>query len=288
MMATSFPLLHTFTAARAARRARRPYAIQGNLHPQDTWSFGKPVIYKTINSAPCYIANTKFEADYVVSRGADPGKVVIIGVGVDQNKFDQISSREAKVRLGLTGRPVVGFIGQIAATKGVDTLVQAMAHVWEEFPEVDLIIAGSRTQYSLQIEELLSKMPIEWRDKTLFKYNFSEEDKPSLFSAIDIFVYPSGYESFGIAFLEAWSSKIPVIGCRRGAITSVIDAGQDGLLVEYQDEYLLAEGIKLLLRNPEWAKEMGRSGYEKVIHRFTWPEIARRYREVYLELSQDN
>jgi glycosyltransferase involved in cell wall biosynthesis len=287
MMATSFPLLHTFTSARAAERVRRPYAIQGNLHPQDTWSFGKPAIYKTINQAPCYIANTEYEAQYVISQGATPSRVTTIGVGVDLDEFGRISSEEAKSRLGLVGKPVVGFVGQIAATKGVDTLVRAMAHVWEEYPEVYLLIAGSRTLFSNQIEDLISRIPIGGLENVLLKYNFSEADKPYLFSAIDVFVYPSGYESFGIAFLEAWSSKNPVIGCRRGAITSVIEAGKDGLLVEYQNDHLLAEAIKLLLRNPDWAKEMGESGYEKVSRRFTWPEIARRYRQVYLELSKD-
>jgi glycosyltransferase involved in cell wall biosynthesis len=281
MMATSFPLLHTFTAARAAERARRPYALQGNLHPQDTWSFGKPAIYKTINRAPCYIANTDYEARYVISRGAIPSRVTTIGIGVDLEQFERVSSDEAKQRLGFSGNTVVGFIGQIAATKGVDTLVRAMGQVWDEFPDVHLLIAGSRTLFSDQIENLLRAINRLGHKQVHLIYNFPEEEKPFLFSAVDVFAYPSGYESFGIAFLEAWSCKKPVIGCRRGAISSVVEAGKDGLLVEYQNDVLLAEAIRLILRNPFWAREMGQAGYEKVRQRFTWPEIARKYREVY-------
>jgi glycosyltransferase involved in cell wall biosynthesis len=73
-----------------------------------------------------------------------------------------------------------------------------------------------------------------------------------------------------------------VIGCRRGAIPWVINAGRDGLLVPFQFDLELADAIILLLTNPAWARVLGEAGRQKVISRFNWPEIARRFRAVYL------
>jgi glycosyltransferase involved in cell wall biosynthesis len=72
-----------------------------------------------------------------------------------------------------------------------------------------------------------------------------------------------------------------VIGCRRGAIPWVVQAGRDGLLVEFQNEFMLAEAIILLLANPKWSAILGEAGYQKVVKRYNWPEIARRFREIY-------
>ena len=91
----------------------------------------------------------------------------------------------------------------------------------------------------------------------------------------------TGYESFGIDFLEALACSAPVIGCRRGAIPWVVHAGRNGLLVEFRKEEMLAEAFILLLENPAWAKVLGESGHQKMRTHYNWPLIARRFREVY-------
>ncbi len=281
IMASSFPLLHMFAALRGSSASNRPCVLCGGLHPLDSWGFNRPMIYRAIQEAAHYIAYTEFEADYVKQRGVLPEQVTSIGVGVDMEPFEQVSKEDAKSRLGLVGKPVVGFVGQLGAFKGVDTLVKAMPTVWSVFPEVYLLIAGARTLFSNDLEKLIKQLPENDQKKVVLRYNFSEEEKPWLFTAVDIFAYPSGYESFGIAFLEAWACHEPVIGCRRGAIPWVVNAGRDGLLVEFRKEEMLAEAIILLLENPGWAKVLGQAGYQKVQARYKWPIIAQKFRETY-------
>jgi len=62
----------------------------------------------------------------------------------------------------------------------------------------------------------------------------------------------------------------------------VVHAGRNGLLVDYQDERMLADAIITLLENPRWAEALGDAGRREMLARYTWPEIARRFREVYL------
>ncbi|MCC7359656.1 MAG: glycosyltransferase family 4 protein [Anaerolineales bacterium] len=280
--ASSFPLLHMFAALEGGRRAGRPVVLHGGLHPDDRWGFDRSMIYQAIRAAAAYIANTQYEADYVLERGADPARVTAIGVGVDVERYAGLTQAEARARLGLGGGPLVGFIGQQGRHKGLDTLLRAMRQVWAVLPEAQLLIAGARTLFSDFVDRDLAAWPEAQRQRVKLFYNFKEEDKAALFRALDVFAYPSGYESFGIAYLEAWACGLPVIGCRRGAIPWVIQAGRDGLLVPFQHDRQLADAILLLLANPAWGRLIGQLGYNKVITRYNWPEIARRFRQVYV------
>lgn len=279
--AASFPLLHMFDALAAARDSRRPCVLIGCLHPADVWGFQRPMIYQAIRAADAYVALTTFEADYVVSRGADRRRVHAIGVGVDAARYAGISTEDAKWRLGFDRAPTVGFVGQLAQHKGVDTLLRAMPIVWRSRPEVNLLIAGGRTLFAEEVERAVSEWPEPQRRRTVLNLGFREEQKPWLYNAIDVFASPSGYESFGISYLEAWAAGKPVIGARSGAVQSVITEGDDGLLIDYQDHQALASAILTLLSNSAGARQLGDAGRAKVRSRYTWQHIADRFREVY-------
>jgi glycosyltransferase involved in cell wall biosynthesis len=284
--ASSFPLLHMFASLEAARRSRRSCVFYGGLHPEDDWGFGRPMIYDAIRRVPRYVAYSRYEADFVLARGAARDRVEVIPLGVDPASFAGSDRDASRRHLGIDDRPLVGFVGQLAHHKGVDTLLRALPLVWRQVPEAGLLIAGARAAFAEHIDRTLAAWPSEWRRRVLLNYDFAEADKPHLFAALDVFAYPSGFESFGIAFLEAWASGRPVIGCRRGAVPDVVDAGRDGLLVPFGDEGLLAAAILALLRNPGWARELGAAGRRKVEASLTWPHVAARFRAVLAEEAE--
>ncbi len=281
-VAASFPLLHMFTTLHAAHRTQRPCVMIGCLHPADTWGYDRPVIYRAIQKADAYVALTAHEANYVVSRGVSADKVTVIGAGTDLEQFQGIDSRTARQHLGIpVDVPLIGFVGQVAWRKGVETLVRAMWTVWRYFPNAHLLIAGAKTLYEERLATVLASLPPDQRQKVLLRYNFPEIDKRYMFAALDVLAYPSSFESFGIAYIEAWAVEKPVIGCKNGAVPYVIDAGRDGLLINFDDSDALGEAILLLLQNPGWAHRLGQQGRQKVLERYNWPEVARRFRKVY-------
>jgi glycosyltransferase involved in cell wall biosynthesis len=181
----------------------------------------------------------------------------------------------------VSGCPVVGFIGQLAGHKGLDTVLRAMPAVWRTAPAVNLLIAGGETLFAPHVQRVVASWPEAYRRRTRVCQNFPPDQKAWLFGAIDLLAYPSGYESFGIAYLEAWAAGKPVIGSRSGAIPTVIDEGVDGLLVRFQDHEALAGAILALLGDPARARAMGEAGRRHVLARYTWPRIAKEFRHVY-------
>ena len=97
---------------------------------------------------------------------------------------------------------------------------------------------------------------------------------------------PSRSDAYGIAFLEAWINKKPVIGANVGSTPEIIHHDDDGLLVPFHSPPALAKAICRLLSNEQEAHQFGENGYQK-IHNRTWDRVATRIEGIYQELIQN-
>lgn len=279
--ASSFPLLHMHYAGLASRLKRRPIVLQGGLHPEDRWGFDRRNIYGAIRRCDAYVAYTTYEKDYLVERGIDADKIHVVGVGTEPGLFAAATGARFKTRHNLDGEPIVAFVGQQGGHKGIDTLLKAMPLVWRRIPEARLIIAGARTNYSSVIDGMISALDAVDQHKVITVSRFDDRDKAEILAACDVFASPSGYESFGITYLEAWSAGKPVIGCRSGAIPSVIADGKTGILVEYKAHRELASVLIELIEDSTLRRRLGAAGRKRVSATYTWDKIASRFRSVY-------
>jgi glycosyltransferase involved in cell wall biosynthesis len=281
--ASSFPLLHMYYTTLNKRHNRIPLLFHGALHPGDRWAYDRPMIYRAIAACDIYLANTTFERQFLIEKGFPPDKIRIASPGVDPEPFMTADGMTLRRRFGWENAPVVAFVGQQAAHKGIDTLYYAMRLVWRQMPEARLIVAGGRTIYTPQLDRILETFSAQERDRIQIMLNFAEEEKAQIFAACDVFAYPSGFESFGITFVEAWAAGKPVIGCRRGAIATVVDEWHDGLLVPYNDAVQLASAILELLADSKLRIRMARRGREKALEQHTWQKSVARFRKAYEE-----
>ncbi len=279
--ASAFPLLHMYYAALGKPFNRLPLIFYGGLHPDDDWGYNRPIIYRAIAACDLYLAYTSFERDFVIAKGKSPDQVHIASPGVAVEPFLTADGLSLRRKFGWENFPVVVFVGQQAAHKGIDTLYHAMRLVWRQLPEARLIVAGGRTPYSSHLDTVLDSFSTQERDKIQLITNFEESAKPEIFAAGDIFVSPSGYESFGITFIEAWAAGKPVISCRSGAIPAVIEEWQDGLLVAYQNVPQLACAILELLTDQRYREQLGQRGRDKVLAQYTWDIAVARFRGAY-------
>ena len=284
--ASSFPLLHMHYALWGGQRARIPVIFYGGIHTADPFGFDRPMIYRTIQRANAYIAYTPFERDYLVERGVPAAKIHVTGVGVDPEPLARADGRDLRRRFGWGDAPVIAFVGQQVPHKGIDMLIEAMPCIWQERPEACLLIAGAATTYSSFIRQWINQLSPDLRPRVAVMDNFAEGEKPAIFAACDLLVFPSGHESFGIVLLEAWAAGKPVIGSRIGAIPSVVDEGQDGLLIRHRNVGDLTAAIQTLLSHPGLRRQMGESGRQKVQQRYTWDIVADKLRQVYVQVQE--
>ena len=190
-----------------------------------------------------------------------------------------------RLRLGIPADArVVGFLGQIGSHKGIDDVVQAMRRVWIRNPDTRLVIAGSTTPYVAVVQALIARLPSRRRSRVHLVLDIPFEQKADMLAAFDVFASPSGYESFGLTFIEAWAARLPVVGCRAGAIPSVVPDGEAGLLVAYKSAHELAGALTELVEDPAACERFALAGRRLVEERYTWdvtvPRLERLYRDL--------
>lgn len=261
---------------------RRPFLYHGALHVGEFNSYHIPeYVMAGIRMADAYLAHTDYEREVLVERGVEAEKIHVWAPGVDIGAFKVPGGSNVRERLGVADGPIVGYIGRLAAHKGIDTLVAAMQNVWSAYPEAHLLIAGAHTKYVDEIRRLIERLSTPRQKQVTLVLDFDDSEKASLFEACDVFVCASSEESYGIAFLEAWAASCAVVGSRIGAVRCVVTEGEDGLLVSYGDSQELAASIRLLLSNDELRLRLARVGGERVRTDHSWDEATVRLRSIY-------
>ena len=182
--------------------------------------------------------------------------------------------RGARDEIGLNGQKMALFVGRIDLLKGIDKLMMAMAILRRRQPRL-LVIGGdehSRREVA-RLDALGHKLGIG--ETVSFLGAVPQEKLPLYYSAADVCVVPSYYETFGLVTLESLACGTPVVATDVGAASSVIRDGETGYLVADNGPGKLADRIGRLLWPDEGAGHDSGSIRDSVMA-YGWPGIARR------------
>lgn len=153
--------------------------------------------------------------------------------------------------------PRILFVGGNMQRKGLPLLIASAPRVLEVFPAAEFWIAG-KDKAEPYLKSLCNKTGLGERFRFLGWQ--SQDEIRNLYAQSDIFVMPSLTEAFGVVFLEAMASGLPVIGTRVGGIPEIIDDGHNGLLVEADNVTELGNAIVLLLGNKNLQENLRQAG----------------------------
>jgi D-inositol-3-phosphate glycosyltransferase len=235
------------------------------------------------------VAATPLEREHMVCLyGAEPGKVRVIPAGVDTNLFYPRDREAVRSLLGLPGddTPILLFVGRIERLKGIDTLLESVAVVSRYCSGRDLkvLIVGGGGQTEDENAELRRVVELHrdlnLEDQVEFVGSKPQEMLPLYYSAADVTIMPSHYESFGLVAVESMASGTPVIASNVGGLSFTVVDGETGFLVEQENHFQLAERVHTLLKNPELRERMGEQANVHA-QQYSWENIASRVAEVY-------
>lgn len=284
IFATAFPLNHMYDVVAGAERSGIPVVLLGALHPLDRWGFDRPMILDAIRRCCAYIAHTEYEKAYLVERGIDVRKIVIIGAGVDVEALDRGSAQRIRARYKWGDDLLVGTLGKQQRRKRLDVILDGMERLWPSRPDVRLVLAGARGGESERIAARVDRLPPEWRARVHLLLDLSEEEKADLLASLDIFVQAAAEESFGMAMVEAWAAGCAVVGVDEGAIGSLIRPDVDSLRVPYGDGVALSAALTRLVEDGVRRRRLGEAGRARVAQDYTWSHVTARVRDVYRRL----
>jgi D-inositol-3-phosphate glycosyltransferase len=222
---------------------------------------------------------------------ADRRKINIIPPGVDTGHFYPIPMDEARQFIGVDARKkLVLFVGRIEPLKGLETLIRAIAcHRTARLGQVTLAIIGGDPDVSpLEMTAEMARIQQLCDDlcmgrMVVFLGKRGQDTLPYYYSAADVLVMPSHYESFGMVALEAMACGTPVIASQVGGLAYLIKDGETGFHVPDQDPDALCEKLLVLLDDRQQRESMGLRAAEYAKD-YAWANIAAQILEVYKSL----
>lgn len=208
-------------------------------------------------------------------------RVVAIPNGIDSAFFaPRCDKMEARRRWNFSDDEIlIGGVGRLHEAKGFEFLIDAVARVLPEFPQVRLVLAGEgplREALVRQVESLGIGARVSF-------VGFQSDVRPFL-EMLDVFVLSSRCEALPFALLEAMAMRLPVVATRTGGVAEVIQHGRSGLLAPSGDAAAIADRLRPLLRSPAMRRRMGCDSRERVVHDFSLEQSVARTIAVYREL----
>jgi len=237
--------------------------------------YGLPIMADKI------VATTSSYAETSVGLSRARDKLTIIPCGVGEEYLQYGATRADVGVLGNHHRLL--FVGKLHKYKGVKDLLKALNIVKGEIPEVQLKIIGDGKERE-RLEALAHNLGLDSNVKFLCR--LPPRELLEAFMKSDVVVLPSinsRREALGIVILEAMAMGKPVIASKIPGPESMIEDGNDGLLVPPQSHGELAEAIIHLLKNERLCLAMGQNGKQKA-RGFSYDLIAREYERLYSEM----
>lgn len=162
------------------------------------------------------------------------------------------------------------YVGGFSPRKNIAGLIKAYAAAKPFIDQnIKLVILGRKGRSYYSYKDLA--VQLELKNEVLFPGYIPVEDLPFFYNAARLFCYPSFYEGFGLPPLEAMACGTPVIASNTTSMAEVLQ--DDVLFAAPEDIEGIAEGIKLLLNNPQLAGEYGFKGLHRSTQ-FSWKRTA--------------
>jgi D-inositol-3-phosphate glycosyltransferase len=220
----------------------------------------------------------------------DPRKIEIIPGGVDVAVFRPQDRRQMRQWLALEpAQPVLLFVGRLQPLKGIDILLRAAQIVRQQYASLQVIVVGggvdAQDDHEAQERQRLQALSRELgiADQVRFVKAQSQDVLVQYYTAADVFVMPSHYESFGMVVLEAMACGTPVVATNVGGLASTVVHGRTGFLVPEGDWSAFAEAILRLVDSPALREACGQAGVQRA-QDFTWSRIVTRTLQLYRRL----
>ena len=220
-------------------------------------------------------------------------RVIPNGVDVDDFSWTADSPPEEHLGIVTSGRTVLITVGRLVPKKGVDRFVEKiLPAIVEKEPRVLYLVVGDGPLRET-IENTVREKGLEENVRLMGDVPMDDGSLKALYCSADIFVMPNvevpgDIEGFGIVAIEGGAAGLAVVASRLQGIQEAVTPGENGILLQWDDNRAFIETLLDLIEDPERRKTLGEKARRHVIEHYSWDKIAGLYSEVFSELIRPN
>lgn len=189
--------------------------------------------------------------------------------------------KKERAELGVAHKDLaVFFIGRLSEEKNPDVFLEVARKVVSENHDVKFFVIGDGVmapEIKKQIEAIQNKN---------VQYLGYQTDIARYLSAADIFVLPSSIEGFPLSILEAMAMRVAVIASDVGAVSEIIDSGEDGFVVTPGSTSEIVDTISTLKNNPKLLAAVKSKARVKVDKKYSNTILGSNYEKLYKEITK--
>jgi phosphatidylinositol alpha-1,6-mannosyltransferase len=200
--------------------------------------------------------------------------VSLVYPGVDTAKFalGEGARERARAKLGVADRRVLLTVSRLAASKGHARVIERLPALRARFPDLVYLVVGDGAERAS-----LASLAAERGVAEAVRFAGLVDDVRTYYAAADVYAMPSGRasdagkagEGFGISYVEAGASGVPVVASASGGGAEVVIDGETGCVVDPGDAGALERAIAGLLADPARARRLGENARRHCL-RFDW------------------
>lgn len=261
------------------RRAGARRVVASSHGHEVGWSMlppGRMALRRIGTDADVVTAVSRYTRRRVASAFGPRAALELLPPGVDCAVFrpDPDARAEIRRRHRLGEAPVMLCVSRLVARKGQDTLVRALPRIRRQVPGAMLLLVGDGPRHAA-LHRLAESCGVAHAVVCTGSVPWSE--LPGYYAAGDVFAMPCrtrghglDVEGFGLVFLEASATGLPVVVGDAGGARETVRPGETGHLVDGRDVTAVARAVAPLLADPERAAAMGRRGRSWMLHDWDW------------------
>jgi len=254
------------------------------LHGTDITLVGSNPTYKkvvdfSINQSDGVTAVSEYLKEETYKLFDIKKEIKVIPNFIDLDRFKRSKKEHFKKAICPEGEKVITHVSNFREVKRVTDVVEAFAQVLKNGVPAKLLMVGDGPDRS-KAEQKCRDLEVCEHVRFLGKQEQVEE----VLSIADLFMIPSGSETFGLAALEAMSCSVPVISSNVGGLPEVNIDGETGFVCELADVECMGRSATKILKDEKLHKKMSKAARKRA-ENFEIDKIVSIYEEHYLEVK---
>jgi glycosyltransferase involved in cell wall biosynthesis len=204
---------------------------------------------------------------------------------VDTHRFYPVDNANKSVLRQKLGLPayssIVIYSGRLVSYKGLPLLLEVWSEIHKNYPDAHLLLVGAGGLDIHNCErELLAYVKSNGLEEVVH-FTGNVYNVPDYLQAADIYAFPTKDDAFPSSLIEAMTCKLAVVTTPVGAIKTIIQDRQNGLMVQPGDFTQLYQALETLLSDKHFASHLGQAAHKTVQENYSTEIITDRYLDLF-------